>query len=278
MRYFFPKGIIFLLAGLIPFSTLAQNTYIILKLTNSVAGSTQKMEEFPLERKGQTFTTGTYGSYGNGISIQGGVGKMLNPTFGFEITGEFAYGRWHKTEVEESGDDYTMTGTVKEKVNTVLIKPVVVIKNSGDLLSFYTKLGLIVAPYIRKYQQYEIMDIESATNTSILSEFHSVEKAKLKIGFTAAFGVAFRVSESISLFGEVSGQIMSLPIRKGHYTKGVQNGIDMLPLFNKSDKEWEYKESGFFDATGDPNQPGIKLYNPANYTAIGLSAGIVYHL
>jgi hypothetical protein len=278
MKSAFLKILTVVFISVMSFCTYAQSTYLILKLTNSATGSTQKLQELTVDRTGQTFTVGTYGSYGNGVSVQGGIGKMLNPTFGFEITGEFAYGRWHKTEVQESNTDYELTGTIKEKVNTILIKPVVVIRNSGDLLSFYTKLGIIIAPFIRKYEEVEIKDIEYSTGASTLSQIRSVEKAKLKIGFTASFGVAFRVSESVSLFGEVSGQIMSLPIRKGHYTKFVQNGVDGLPFMNKADKEWKYEESGFLDKTGDPDQPGIRLYNPGNYTAIGLSAGLVYHL
>lgn len=278
MKHALLKLWILLLIAIIPFRTLAQSTYLIFKLTNSIAGSTQKLRELPLDKKGETFTLGTYGSYGNGLNFQAGIGKMLNPTFGFEITAEYAYGRWHKTEVEETGDDYHLKGKIKEKVNTILIKPVVVIRNSGDLLSFYTKLGIVIAPFIRKYEEFEITDIDYTANTSTFSEFNSVEKAKLKAGFTASFGVAFRVSESVSLFGEVSGQIMSLPIKKGRYTKAKQNGVDVLPDLNKSEKEWKYEESGFLDATGNPDQPGTRLYNPANYTAIGLSAGMVFHL
>ena len=270
--------LILLLSGVAHCNIHAQSTYLIFKLTNAMPGSAQKLRELPLERKGQIFTVGTYGSYGNGINFQAGIGKMLNPTFGFEITSEYAYGRWHKTEVDESTEDYELKGYVREKVNTILIKPVVVIKNSGDLLSFYTKLGIVIAPFIRKYEEVEIKDIEYSTGTTTLGQLQSIEKAKLKIGFTASFGVAFRVSESISLLGEVNGQIMSLPIRKGHYTKVIQNGVDMLPSLDKAEREWKYEESGFLDAAGDPEQPGIRLYNPANYSSIGLSVGLLYHL
>jgi opacity protein-like surface antigen len=270
--------LLLLLLATLPCSLHAQSTYLIFKLTNAAPGSTQKLREFPFERNGETITIGTYGSYGSGINFQAGIGKMLNPTFGFEITGEFAYGRWHKTDIEEYTNEYEFKGYLREKVNTVLIKPVVVIRNSGDLLSFYTKLGIIIAPFIRKYEQVEVSDREYATNTSTLSQFNSIEKARLKVGFTASFGVSFRVSERVSLLGEVSGQIMSLPIHKGHYTKAVQNGLDVLPYLNKADKEWEYKESGYLDKDQPADQPGIRLYNPANYTAIGLSAGLVYHL
>lgn len=274
------------LSGLLPFIVLlllsfcsgAQSTYLIFKLTNSVPGTSQKLRDFQTEQNGKSFSVGTYGSYGNGVNFQAGIGKMLNPTFGFEITGEFAYGRWHKTALEESTIDYTINGFIKEKVNTVLIKPVVVIRNSGDLLSFYTKLGIVMVPWVRKYENVELnsKDFAPASVTSFVT--HSVETAKFKVGFTASFGVAFRVSQAISILGEVSGQIMSLPVSKGHYTKFTENGADILPDLSRSEKEWEYKESGFLDEPGSPDKPASRLYNPANYTAIGLSVGMVFHL
>jgi hypothetical protein len=268
----------FLFLGVMPCGSHAQSTYLIFKLTNSVPGSNEKLREFSFDRNGETFTAGTYGSYGNGIYFQAGIGKMINPTFGFEISGEFAYGRWHKTPIEEYGNDYTLNGDVKEKVNTVLIKPVMVIRSSGDLLAFYTKLGVLIAPWVRKYERLKLTVYETDTKNTILYETESVEQARLKVGFTASIGVSFRVSQSIALFGEVSGQIMSLPIREGHYTKLTRNGEDLLPSATVSQKEWIYKESGFLEASTKTDGPEIRLYNPANYTSIGLSVGMLFYL
>jgi hypothetical protein len=40
-----------------------------------------------------------------------------------------------------------------------------------------------------------------------------------------------------------------------------------------------YKRSGFFEDTQgqDPNKPGVRLYNPANFSYIGNGPGITYH-
>jgi opacity protein-like surface antigen len=278
MKRVLPGLLAFLMVSTTTICADAQSTYLIFKLTNSVPGSTQKLRDFQSMQNGKLFSVGTYGSYGNGVNFQAGIGKMLNPTFGFEITGEFAYGRWHKTELEETTPDYSIRGFIKEKVNTVLIKPVVVIRNSGDLLSFYTKLGIVIAPWVRKYEEVELNSQDFSPPEATTYVTHSIETARLKVGFTASFGVSFRVSQAISILGEVSGQIMSLPVSKGHYTKVTANGVDVLSNLNTRDKTWEYKESGFLDETGPDDKPSSRLYNPANYTAIGLSVGMLFHL
>lgn len=258
--------------------TYAQNSYLILKVTRATRGSNLKLSSLdPGADASQNIVVGTYGSYAKGFNFQAGLGKMINSTMGFELTGELALGQRLKTNFDVTEDTQQFTGKITEHVNTILIKPVAVIRNSGDLLSFYTKLGLVIAPFIRKYQETEYV-VSGANQDPLHFQLSARENAWPKVGFTASFGVSFRVSPSVSLFGEVSGQIMSLPIHKGHYTKIYMNGVDHLADTDVSFKEWRYKSNVSPNDNQDTTKPGTRLYNPANYTSIGLSVGMIYHL
>lgn len=253
----------------------AQTTapYIIFKTTYAFPGNPQKINEATVLVQDKEYTKGIYGSYGRGLSLSLGVGKMINPTFGFELNAEVLLGRKVKTSYSDDMD--SITGSLSDKVRGLIFKPVIVIRNSGDLLSVYTKLGLAISTTTDRLGEADLRFVLAGQGDQIL--FESKETAKAKVGFTACFGLAFRVSESVSVFTEVNGQMLSLPITKGHYTKYIENGVNKLPSMKRNERSWEYKKAGFFDETSADNKPDQRLYDPANFSYIGIGVGIIYH-
>lgn len=253
----------------------AQSTapYLIFKVTNAFPANPNKINEASANISGRTFTKGIYGSYGRGIALQFGIGKMINSTFGFEVTGEYLAGRKIRstTSYEEDSIDLSFT----DRIRGWTIKPVIVVRNSGDLLSIYSKVGLAISTATARFQEENIRYVAGGAGEQTITE--AKETSKAKVGFTAAFGLAFRIAESASVFIEGNGQMMSLPISKGHYTRYIQNGRDILPTLSVREKTWVYERSGYFDDTADHNKPERRLYSPANFSYIGIGVGIIYH-
>lgn len=219
---------------------------------------------------GQTFAKGIYGSYANGVAFDFGLGKMINNTLGYEIGAEYLLGK-KITAVysSETTDQYS------DKVDAITLKPVLVIRSGSELFSIYSKLGLAILLWSRSYEENQFHSVDTlGTNHLIVST--ATENIRAKIGFAAAFGISFRISEAVSLFTEVSGQLMSLPIYKGHFTSYEDNGINTLPDLSVHNSQWVYEKSLTLNNQPD-NEPEKRLYKPPNYSYVGISIGMNYH-
>ena len=219
---------------------------------------------------GQTFASGIYGSYANGVAFDFGLGKMINSTLGYEIGAEYLLGKKiTAVYTSETTDKYS------DKVDAITLKPVLVIRSGGDLLAIYSKLGLAILVWSRSYEENQSHYIDTfGTNHLIIST--ATENIRAKVGFTAAFGISFRISEAVSLFTEVNGQLMSLPIYKGHFTSYEDNGINTLPDLSVHKSQWTYEKSVTLNNQPD-TEPEQRLYKPPNYSYIGISIGMNYH-
>lgn len=246
--------------------------YIFFKPIYAFSANSVKLNETSVQVGGQTITKGTYGSYGEGFCLQAGAGKMISSTFGFELGIEYDHGKKIKTDVSTAD---SAVGTFQDRMKTVLLKPMLVIRNSGDLLTVYTKLGLAVSVYSHRYQTANVHLAFSGQD--YLFSYDSKEDTKVKVGVTAAAGLSFRCSQAISVFGEVNGQMISLPVTKGRYTRSEQNGVNNLPDLTTNMKQWVYVKSLASNAVVDPDKPEPRLYEPANLSYIGISIGILYH-
>lgn len=251
----------------------SSSTYIFLKPVYGFAGNSSKLNETQAIAQGITYTRGVYGSYGRGLGLQLGIGKMINSNFGFELIGEYLHGA--KINTSYSSDSSNISGALSERIKGFLVKPMLVLRNSGDLLSFYSKLGLAISVYSR-YSADLAANLELGNQSYQITNSEK-DNARPKVGFAAGFGLSFRVSQSVAITGEVNGQMIILPPKDGHYTRYISNGKDLLPAMSTNMKSWTYERS-ISTAAGDPNKPGTRLYEPANFSYIGISIGITYYL
>lgn len=272
----YTSGLMVLIA-FINLRTFAQSnsgsTYIFFKPIYAFPANSGKISENSGTLQGVTYTKGIYGSYGRGICLQVGIGKMINNNFGFELAAEWINGK--KIEANITSDDNNLSADASERVKAFMLKPMLVLRNSGDLLSFYSKLGLAISAYSKRTSDISISASSGSQSFQVITS--QTEEIKPKVGYTAAFGLSFRVSQTVAITGELNGQMISLPVHKGHYTKYQLNGANMLPTFTASQSSWIYEKS-ISSTPGDPNQPQAKLFEPANFSYIGLSVGIKYFL
>ncbi|WP_315815538.1 hypothetical protein [Paraflavitalea speifideaquila] len=145
-------------------------------------------------------------------------------------------------------------------------------RNSGDILSIYSKLGLAISVWSRRHLETNLI-LNAGSQDQVL-ELKERHKIKGKVGFAAAFGLSFRIKEALAIITELNGQMISLPVSSGRYTKYRLNGRDQLPAMTTSERSWTYARS-ISTAAGNPDRPSTRLYEPANFSYIGLSVGIV---
>ena len=253
-------------------SVEAQSTspYLFFKPVYAFSTASEQLDVNTTIINGQTFAKGIYGSYANGIAFDLGLGKMINNTLGYEIGAEYLIGK--KITAVYTNE---LTDQYSDKVDAITLKPVLVIRSGGDLLAIYSKVGLAILVWSRSYQEDRYHTVDQY-GTNHLNVSTATENIKPKVGFAASFGISFRVSEAVSLFGEVNGQLMSLPIYKGHFTSFEDNGVNTLPSLSVHNSQWIYEKSGELDNQPD-NEPEKRLYKPPNYSYVGISIGINYH-
>ena len=252
-------------------SSPSTDPYLLVKVGYGMPDNQQQIG--PYDRSSSTTGAfkGIYGSYAQGMNLSIGIGKMLNPTFGFEANAQFMVGQTIAATYDYP--DSLLFGRSTERARSVILKPMIVIRNSGDLLTIYTKLGLAVAVASRVYKHDDFKSYKN--NTYILTE--STETAPIKVGFAASFGLAFRVSETCSVLVEFDGQLLSLPIRQGRYTRFEQNGVDRLPSMRLSEKSWVYENSIPAATSTSDTETEKRLFNPKYYSYAGVSVGIAFH-
>lgn len=261
MKKIKPAALLLWLSQLVALHSYTQNTspYLFFKPIYAFNTASQQLDVNTTLINGQQFSKGVYGSFANGFSLAAGVGKMINNTLGIELGAEYLFGKKIVTNYSDAlSDQYS------DKVNALSIKPVLVLRSSGDLLAVYSKLGLAILVYSRRYEDNSYHDTLSGGSDFLITS-SAVENVHPKVGFTAAFGLSFRVSESVSVFGEVNGQLLALPVYKGHYNAYSVNGTNQLASLSVHEKQWIYQKSGYLD-NQDPTQPEVLLYNPPNFS------------
>lgn len=269
---YYPVILIAILSGKIGYSQPG-SAYIFFKPVYAFPANSSKIDENTATVQGVTYSKGVYGSYGRGLCLQAGFGKMINTNFGVELGGEWVRGKRINTSL--NSDDGDLKGDANAYVRAVMIKPMFVLRNSGDLLSFYSKLGLAIAAYSKAYSTFDISgNINNQPFQLITAETDNI---KGKVGFTAAFGLSFRISQSVALTTELNGQMISLPVNNGHYTEYKVNGQDQLSSLSASERTWVYEKSTS-TAPSDPDKPGVKLYEPINFSYVGIAVGVKYYL
>ncbi len=279
MKFLFRKisGIyLMMVIGVSTTHAQTSSTYLYLKPIYCFPGASQTLEQNSRSLGGATYSQGVYGSFATGLAFQLGIGKMINTNFGVEIAGEWLNGNKVHSDISYDTGALSIHGSGTDRIQSFMLKPMLILRSSGDLLSFYSKLGIVISVYSQGTSQGSFTAPD--TNQQIkLTSLTEVTKIKPKVGFAAAFGVSARVSQSIALTLEVSGQMMSLPEKNGYYTQYEENGVNVLPSKSVNFKSWTYEKSIIEGGPLIENKPDTRLYSPLNFSYVGLSIGIRYY-
>ncbi len=286
-----------------------------------------------------------YGTAAPGVYPGIGIGYMINDYIGFQLAFDYSFGRSKVQEVtfEDLPAGLTIAGQEFNLLNAYIVQertfrtkqvrlmPSVIVKGGDKKIAPYARFG-VVLPLAGS----TITDVNATLTSSevglpdVIAGFlpfdldgvslggNVVGKAETKgqfsIGFDAALGMEYQVTDLISIFGELQATALTIKSKQtkvsqydGTYqlenspvtldelfnavgllgidldltTLGLYQNIDEVPL---SEKEINYVDelnsstnSPFFPDSFDENRASDELGRRENYSSIGINLGIKFN-
>ncbi|HYF69636.1 MAG TPA: outer membrane beta-barrel protein, partial [Ohtaekwangia sp.] len=229
-------------------------------------------------------TVAVKGSYSSGFSASLTIGYPINEIIGVEINGQYSHGKKYKTtSISEDIIDGEVVsfsrGKATSRANVMLISPSLVLTAPGNKLRPYVSAGVVFA--IAKLEH------EHATTSNDL-EFepakfivHEKYTGGISIGMRGGVGVNFKLTESLSLFSEISFNSISHYPKEKEITKYEVDGQNLLETMDERTKRTFFVKKVINDTRNGPpdnSKPGRAQrvsFGMGNLTAnIGLKVNL----
>lgn len=130
--------------------------------------------------------------------------------------------------------------------------------SAGVLFAFAGK-----ATYTQDYTDYGV-------RTSYIEEF----KFYPGVGFTGSIGVDIKITRRISLFTQITGNLLSIKVKSSKITKWVEDGFDWLPILDTNEKEFVYVKDAKDDDPNDTSNPQISPTWAEPFHSIQIAVGL----
>ena len=212
-------------------------------------------------------------SFGKGINAGVSFGYMFNENIGAELGVQYLIGGKTKyTQTNNLGfGTSTTSGNVSAKM--VQIKPSIVLATTIKNTTPYAKFGMVIG-------SGKITSNENTTSTPSFTTNQTAEfKGGMAVGFTAAMGLNFSMSENLSIGAEINMVNMQYTPKKATITKYTENGVDKLATLSVSDKETEFnKKYTRNSSTPTPaTSPSQQTAFTTPFGSIGINVGVKYN-
>jgi opacity protein-like surface antigen len=218
-------------------------------------------------------STSINGTFGAGIPIHLSGGYMLNKHVGVELGLTYFMGSEITIDEETSDAAFGVLESItKTKHSSLRISPMLVLTTGGEKLSLYSKLGLII-PATGKTAFTQSASVNLGGGTQKV-EVEGETVGKSSMGYTAAIGVSFPISDNLSVFGELHMVNLRIRANTRTLTLATVDGVDNLPEMDKQDKVTEYVDEVVPTDNTDVNQPLKELGSSSNYNSFGINIGI----
>jgi len=193
-----------------------------------------------------------YGSFGEGINFQGGVGYNINTNIALELAGSYTMGK----KFEYSYSDITIYN-YKKYANTISIMPSAIIKAPIEDITPYLRLGMVIA-IPSKFMEMTETGAGAQRGSRILKE-----SGGLGLGFQGAGGVNFIATKQFGFFAEIFVVGMNYGPGKRENTENY-TGVALEPTIT-------YSESGTY--SGESTTQPTPHYS---FSSFGMNIGLHY--
>jgi opacity protein-like surface antigen len=211
-------------------------------------------------------------SFGKGANAGLSFGYMFNENIGAELGIQYLMGGKTKYTNTTTSTFVNSTNNGEVAAKMVQIKPTIVLATSMKNITPYAKIGMVIG----SGKITEKNNSTFGTTTPSTSNRKIEYKGGTALGFTAAVGLNFSVSKSLSLSGELNMVNMQYSPKKGTITEYFENGVDKLSTLSVSNKETEY--SNKVNDTPTPStvpSKGTTITMP--FGSIGINVGVKYN-
>lgn len=216
---------------------------------------------------------------GDGFNANLAFGFMLSNYVGIELGVNEFIGLGNKIHSSSTNSGYDYSSDSKLSGMMLQIVPAIVITPGLEKVNPYARLGMSVGIL----SSVVIKDNSTSTSGGTLKATSSSEDnvklyGGIALGFTAAGGIDFNLSEKLAFFGEFVFNGITYAPAKGKFTKYTVDGVDKLATMTTRDKEWTFEKK--YDAAevipeGSPaKQPKMSV----NFSNVELNIGIKFKL
>ena len=206
------------------------------------------------------------------------AGYMLSQYVGLELGVNEFIGMAKKVNLSAtvSSGSYVVSQTIDLKRSGMMLQlvPAIVITPGLESINPYARVGMIVGilPSITSKGEGTATNTGGYKATSSFT-YKSVANGGLALGFTAAGGVSFNLSDQIGLYGELVYNGITYSPKKGKFKEYKEDGIDNLPTMTTKDKEWTF-EKELNDVDIPDGTPNKVAKTTVNFSNVELNVGI----
>lgn len=275
------------------FSGFAQGFYFRLGAGYAFPQAGQTMYDSPVPYNGfpigyngtrnNTTTTETYNIKGASFSagFQGslGLGYMINNNVGIQLDGNIGLSAKKYTFNDENAIINYTTGPAASNISTIqqaqtplIMIPALVLQSGGDKVNIYSRFGLAL-PLSSKITQDQVITSGAGTSSLTVDDFTWSIKSSFSLGFSAAAGLKYNISDKVSIWGEVSILSMTLNTKEQDLNNWTENG-QTVPLSNYNGaQQITFSKTATFDST----YSHMPTYSQP-FSNIGINVGVCFNL
>lgn len=226
---------------------------------------------------GDQTTTNIYDSYGGGTNVGLNVGYMFSEHFGAELGLSYFLG---SSVTSTDFSSAAGSATLMAKSTQIRLAPSLIVTTGGDF-AVYGKGGLVLPAGGSTTAEYR-----DDTNIlgSVEQDFET--KGATSIGFQGAIGVNYKLSDNLSIFGELSAVNLRIKSASRVMTKYSFGSNDLLASADAYSKETNFVDelnsssnNSSYNPTGFSNSRAKdELATTTNFNGMFINIGVKYSL
>lgn len=209
-------------------------------------------------------------SFGNGSQFQAALGYDFTENLGFQIG--VGYGLTTKAlEYTDISNGFTNARTIQTK-GLLLLSPSFTLSSNADKLNLYTRVG-VTLPLAGTTTN----DLVRTSSTVQLDNKTEIT-GRMSIGYNAALGTSFPLSDKLSLFVEANGTFLDIARDKLTVTSiyDKTNDVELIDTRDFIENNRVYVESISSSDNQDRTQARKVLNENSPFSTIGIAAGIKF--
>ncbi len=217
--------------------------------------------------KSASFSSGMQAKVGFGYMANKNVGILLDASIGL-LTKKY---KANIDGVTFGSGSSTYPGSItleQQAILPMIIMPSLVMQSEGKKWGVYSRFGLAL-PLNTHILLDQIQTNAPGTGAISVDDFTMTIKSSFSLGFTGAAGVKYKISDRLSLWGELSGLSLSVYIKKSELTGITHNGKSYPTSAVSGNKVVNYSKSVTVDSTG-ANLPAYSI----PFSNMGINFGI----
>ncbi len=214
-------------------------------------------------------------SFSAGLQGVVGVGYMFSDHVGIQLDGVVGLAP-KKYTYNDNGiyiDSVLSNVSIVQKAQTpFFLIPSLVVQSGGPVWNIYARLG-VALPLASGITEDQLLSNAPGTGAYTVDDFTIQIKNSFSLGFAAAAGVSYKLSDRISLWGELNMLSMSVYIKQTNITNLTENGASVPLSYINGSLTTNYSKT----AKVDSSQTNLPTYSQP-FSNVGVHVGISFRL